>query len=585
MQELKAGTTLQHEKYTIERTLGKGSFGITYMASYKTIVQGPLGKMEAKVNVAIKEFFMNELSTRGTDSTTVEGSSSAAFINYRKRFQREAENLSHLNHPNIVKVSDIFVENNTVYYVMQYIDGMSLDQYVLSKGHLDEKEAKDILEPLSSALMYMHSRKMLHLDLKPKNVMLDKNGHVYLIDFGLSKQFAADGEPESSTSIGLGTSGYAPLEQANYANDKSFQPTIDVYALGATTFKMLTGHRPDDASVILNQGFPRQDLEKVGVSTQTIDAIEKAMEPQRNKRYQMVNEFVSALTDGIGGNGLRTSDAKTVPPIDNGSADDESTEFTDNTIINNEQDTEIVEPDSEDEVYSDDEYSDNDDEIFGVSKKKIVIGVVAVGCIIMLAWFAFVKESHKTAKVSDATEMEDTVSADENNAPSDEKTTDLERAKTTAGEVVDKGNSNNQQSASSSNTNTSNVTTSEVTYSSEQNDEKEANRTNDHPSSNINYNVAEQMPSFKGNVNHWLAENLHYPTVAAENGVQGRVIVRFVVQKDGSISNVSVIRGVDPALDREAMRVVKAMPRWSPGWKDGEPVNVWFTLPITFSLQ
>ena len=93
------------------------------------------------------------------------------------------------------------------------------------------------------------------------------------------------------------------------------------------------------------------------------------------------------------------------------------------------------------------------------------------------------------------------------------------------------------------------------------------------------------MPSFKGNVNQWLASNLSYPAVAAENGVQGRVIVQFVVEKDGSVSNVQVVRSVDPALDREAVRVVKSMPKWNPGMNNGQPARVKYTLPVTFKLQ
>lgn len=99
------------------------------------------------------------------------------------------------------------------------------------------------------------------------------------------------------------------------------------------------------------------------------------------------------------------------------------------------------------------------------------------------------------------------------------------------------------------------------------------------------FDIAEQMPSFKGNVNQWLSQNLTYPAVAAENGIQGRVIVNFVVEKDGSISNVQVVRSVDPALDREAVNTVKRMPKWNPGMNNGQPARVKFTLPVTFKLQ
>lgn len=97
--------------------------------------------------------------------------------------------------------------------------------------------------------------------------------------------------------------------------------------------------------------------------------------------------------------------------------------------------------------------------------------------------------------------------------------------------------------------------------------------------------IAEQMPSFKGNVNAWLSSHLSYPAVAAENGIQGKVIVKFVVGKDGSVSQAQVVRGVDPSLDKEAIRAVNSMPRWNPGMNNGQPASVWFTLPVTFKLQ
>lgn len=97
--------------------------------------------------------------------------------------------------------------------------------------------------------------------------------------------------------------------------------------------------------------------------------------------------------------------------------------------------------------------------------------------------------------------------------------------------------------------------------------------------------TAEKMPSFNGNINEWLSLHIVYPAVAAENGIEGIVIVRFVVGKDGSISQASVVRSVDPSLDREALRVVNSMPKWNPGLDNGEPVAVWFTYPVHFRLN
>lgn len=104
-------------------------------------------------------------------------------------------------------------------------------------------------------------------------------------------------------------------------------------------------------------------------------------------------------------------------------------------------------------------------------------------------------------------------------------------------------------------------------------------------SGNLTFTVAEQMPRFRGNMNAWIASHLQYPAKAAENGEQGRVFVRFLVEKDGSITNASVILSVEPDLDREALRLVNSMPRWIPGMNNGEAAAVWYTCPITFKLQ
>lgn len=279
-------TPLQRGKYIIESVLGQGSFGITYLATTK--FQGPLGDISVKV--AIKEFFARDLNMRHPDGTVAEVSSGSLSGKYAKDFQREAKNLSSLKHPNIINVLEAFSENNTHYYVMEYIDGGNLDDYILSKGRLNESEALDIASQMASALSYMHSHNMLHLDLKPRNVMRRSDGSVCLIDFGLSKQYESSGEPESSTTIGLGTPGYAPLEQGSSDERKNFAPTLDIYALGASVFKMLTGNTPPRASDIMNDGFPSDELAALGISSATISTIERMMSPRKKDRPQSIRE-------------------------------------------------------------------------------------------------------------------------------------------------------------------------------------------------------------------------------------------------------------------------------------------------------
>ena len=239
-----AGTILKGKAYQYEiiKVLGQGSFGITYLASVKMV--GDLGSVDAFV--AIKEFFMSDINGRENVSVT-SSNKDGLFDKYKRKFIKEAKSLGNLHHSNIVKVIESFEANNTVYYTMDFIEGGSLDEYIKQKGRLSEEETLNISTQILDALSYMHSKNMLHLDLKPSNVMMFK-GKPVLIDFGLSKQYDDDGNPESSTTIGAGTPGYAPIEQSNYngetASIDSIPITMDLYSLGATMFKMLSGKRP-----------------------------------------------------------------------------------------------------------------------------------------------------------------------------------------------------------------------------------------------------------------------------------------------------------------------------------------------------
>lgn len=289
--QLHPGTVIHgtHNDYRIERVLGQGSFGITYVANVR--LKGRLGAIESTAMVAIKEFFLRDVSSRnGLRVFSV--SDSTLCSDYRRDFLREAQNLSRLDNDHIVKVLETIEENDTVYYVMEYLSGGNLDQHILSHGKLSCREALDIAIQIGEALKCMHAQHMLHLDLKPLNVMRGEDGHIVLIDFGLSKCFGADGQPESSTRIGQGTTGYAPIEQHSFKKADGFMPTLDIYALGATLFKMLTGCVPPEASVVLNEGLPVDELSSAGVPPAVIALVERAMQPLRRMRHQTVGEFV-----------------------------------------------------------------------------------------------------------------------------------------------------------------------------------------------------------------------------------------------------------------------------------------------------
>lgn len=294
---LSKGTFLHGKTYDyeIKRVLGQGSFGITYLAAIK--VRGDLGVINA--TVAIKEFFMQEVNGRNGTSVT-SGSKTGIYDKYKQKFIKEAQHLGSLKYEYIVNVIESFEQNNTVYYSMEYVDGGNLDDYIKQKGHLSESEALTFTIQIASAMLFMHSKNMLHLDLKPSNIMIRREGKkIVLIDFGLSKQYDDNGNPESSTTIGAGTPGYAPLEQANYnGEDKGKLPvTMDVYALGGTMFKMLTGKKPPVASDILNDGFPEDELRINGLSSNVINLVSDAMSPLRKNRIVNMQSFLEILRE------------------------------------------------------------------------------------------------------------------------------------------------------------------------------------------------------------------------------------------------------------------------------------------------
>lgn len=288
-QQLLVGTLLRGGTYRIEAVLGQGTFGITYLAEHTGLDR----------KVAIKEFFMKELNSRGESGSITGMSDGSLSYNYCQKFQKEAINLSRLDHPNIVRVTDSFCENGTYYYVMDYIEGQNLNDYVNSH-HILEREAVDIIKSVADALIYMHEEKhMLHLDLKPGNVMRRaSDGHIFLIDFGLSKHYGDDGNPETSTTIGFGTAGYAPIEQSNTTKNGEFRPTIDVYALGATFFKLLTRVTPPPASDIVSDDVVLENnLREKNVSDNLIKVITEAMCPNVRKRTQTIRDFKNDILD------------------------------------------------------------------------------------------------------------------------------------------------------------------------------------------------------------------------------------------------------------------------------------------------
>lgn len=281
--QLKSGTHLQNGKYKIERVLGQGGFGITYLATQELLDR----------KVCIKEFFFKDSCSRMRSGEVELGTVGNRNIveRFLNKFIKEARTISQLDHPNIIRILDIFKENNTAYYVMEYIEGSSLDDIVNRRGVLPEKEAVDYIKQVASALDYIHQRSINHLDVKPANIMVRTDNKAILIDFGVSKQYDEQGEQTSTTPVGI-SYGYAPLEQYRPGGVSEFSPQADIYSFGATLYRLLTGKVPPQAMEILNDGL-------VGLpttlSSNVTTAIQKAMQPKKDERPQNMKEFLKIL--------------------------------------------------------------------------------------------------------------------------------------------------------------------------------------------------------------------------------------------------------------------------------------------------
>ena len=356
MQHLQPNTTLQGGKYRIERVLGQGGFGNTYVG-YNT---------EFEETVAIKEFFMKGVTERDETTSVVSVSNAdnvQQFEEQREKFKKEARRLRKLKNEHIVKVHDLFEENGTAYYVMDYIDGESLAEKIKKDGQpFTEAEVRSILSQILDALKEVHQNEIWHLDLKPGNVMIDKNGTAYLIDFGASKQLRANGSMTTSTALCY-TPGYAPNEQIGQIYDR-FGPWTDIYALGATIYNLLTNKKPPMAIDIEedeDEAFEFPD----SVSEEMRKLVVWMMQPKRKARPQNVDVVIHDMNS-----------------IVSSSKNEMSTELSEQTIIDESRE-ELLQDESTilvkepiesirlgNFVYTDGTYSDKK------SLKKNILGIV-----------------------------------------------------------------------------------------------------------------------------------------------------------------------------------------------------------------
>ncbi|MBO4843457.1 MAG: protein kinase [Bacteroidales bacterium] len=283
LSNLPAGKSLQNGKYKIIKVLGQGGFGITYLAE-----QTGLG-----MKVAIKEFFLKGSCQRDstTSNVSIPVSDNEELVSKcLKKFKSEARKIASLNNDHIVNIIDIFDENGTSYYVMKHLDGGCLADRIKNKA-ISEDEAVKIIKEIADALRSVHSHGLLHLDIKPANILFDERGRAVLIDFGVSKYVDSQQDTTTTSTLVGFSRGFAPLEQVN-ATASSLTPATDLYALGATLYNLVMGITPPEASLIMDSGFPEMPAT---ISEEVKQTILKAMQPRRKDRPQNVEAFVELL--------------------------------------------------------------------------------------------------------------------------------------------------------------------------------------------------------------------------------------------------------------------------------------------------
>ncbi|MBW4541298.1 MAG: serine/threonine protein kinase [Myxacorys chilensis ATA2-1-KO14] len=263
------GKTLQDGKYILGEELGRGGFGVTYLATHSYLNQ---------------TFVIKTLNEALRNTST--------FPDSQQKFQDEARRLALCTHPNIVRISDFFIEHEQAYIVMDYIPGQTLDQVVLPNNPLPEAIAIHYIRQIGSALQVVHHHGLLHRDIKPQNIILRQGTQtVVLIDFGIAREFAADIVQTHTSMI---SSGYAPVEQ--YLPQAKRTPATDIYALSATLYALLTAHTPM-ASILRCQIEARNQQITASVTNAT-EVLSRENQPMLSPR-QLRPELSEAVDQAV----------------------------------------------------------------------------------------------------------------------------------------------------------------------------------------------------------------------------------------------------------------------------------------------
>ncbi|MGN6212515.1 protein kinase domain-containing protein [Parafilimonas sp.] len=281
MSALQIGVALQPNlKYKITDVLGMGGFGTTYLAWFDSL----------KRNVAIKEYYPSRWCYRNGNIVHPISQHSQLYERFKNSFLEEAKQLAQFTNDNIIRITDVFAENNTAYFVMEYVEGQTLQQLVRSKGNLSQRESIKIIKQIGGALEIINEKAILHRDVKPANIIINKEGKAILIDFGAAREIV-DTDVEQTA---IFSEGYAAPEQYSRTGKKGSH--IDVYGLGATLYYSLTGQIPTSARLrIMSTLLPPNELNN-GISKDLSDTVMKSMEMEVENRFPNISKFLYQLS-------------------------------------------------------------------------------------------------------------------------------------------------------------------------------------------------------------------------------------------------------------------------------------------------
>lgn len=634
--------SLLRNTYRINKHLASGGFGNTYVAT----------NLDFDEIVAIKEFFMKDSMERDetTSEVSVSNADMAATVEeQREKFRKEARRLRKLHNGHIVRVHDLFDENGTTYYVMDYVDGENLSERMKRTGKpLTEKEVMDLLPQILDALKSVHDAGLWHLDMKPSNIMVDSRGQVKLIDFGASKQLNAQTGGAAATSNIARTDHYAPIEQLD-GNYSKLGPWSDIYSLGATLFSLLTKQTPPTPSQIIDDETADKSIAlpmTQGISKNMRNLILWMMNTNRTKRPQSIEEIEKYIKhNSVGASANNDSADRRNGKVSNHSSEEtiidtrqeEKTKAKHNNVNLQDEYNKFygVSGTEEKNVKTEQILEDTDE---GETDHTVVVVLFAIAIIIvgLLCIAKCTNDDNGTSKTTAGqlqssnkytgfaskniytsvgkgryegnlengiengrgmityTNGQKFIGYFKNGVPHGHGTFyDANGKVLYDGEykngirVSDTDYKTNGEVESTKTSNQGEVATNNV-HSPQDKPTKAAETTKGADADNRIYDVTDEMPSYPGGISalmNYLSSNIVYPRESEENGIQGRVLCSFVVEKNGSISNVRIERSVDKLLDAEAIRVIKKMPRWIPGKMRGSNIRVKFTLPITFRLQ